>query len=308
MFSQEYGLQHGRPGSSGLVGALFRVGSSWSRLSAPSKTILTAGALAAASAAAWWLLQWIPIDDEAEIADTVPIAAPRPELDSATLHAVLDELMRRFFHITREVAIVARDLRERIKAGGHEITDDAALQGEIARQCQVAMRFAKIREDILTERGISEDAMARLSEADAKTLEGHAEGVGKMLTEALQGTPPSLPGLQIPAELTEKRLLEVRAEMMRLKLQKVGQLAAATQGKRYSAEELGRAAAAISQAAEEEIFEARHELLGKEGEIYHSAVALCQKSASFARRVTELDAEHRRALVAAFRAGQSSAS
>merc|ERR1712217_413509 len=102
------------------------------------------------------------------------------------------------------------------------------------------------------------------------------------------------------------KVLGIHREMQSLKLEKVKTLATTTLGKRFSPEELGSAAAMISQAAEEEVLERRVDELGKGGEVYHAAMARYSRDENFRISMAEQDAEHRRALVAALRAEASS--
>jgi len=89
--------------------------------------------------------------------------------------------------------------------------------------------------------------------------------------------------------------------MLDLKLEKIKTLSSATQGKRFTPEELGQAAALISKAAEEEVLDKYLTLLGKDGSIYYSAVAQWSRDSDFSRRLADLDKEHRRSMIQAFR-------
>merc|ERR1712061_895752 len=137
---------------------------------------------------------------------------------------------------------------------------------------------------------------------DVEAMRLHREGVKTMLDEAMGGHLPSPPGVTVPSDFTAEKVLLIHADMQKHKLEKVGKLAAATDGKHYSPEELGKAAAMISMAAEQETFEMGGDHLGKDGEIFHAALAQHSRDADFRARMAVLDAEHRRALVAALRA------
>merc|ERR1711957_453402 len=121
-----------------------------------------------------------------------------------------------------------------------------------------------------------------------------------MFNEALGGNMPELPGLVLPAELGGDRLLEIYKEILDLKLEKMRSLSSATGGKRFSPEELRQVAALISHAAESDTFAAHQKLLGKDGEIFHSAMARHSKIDVFNIHKLKLDAQHRKDLVNAF--------
>lgn len=298
MFSREFTA--GRPaGASGPV-----PGFGWLGLRKSSAALLATAFLAAASALALWLAGGASkLEDAKQGGPTKenPKGGTAALGTDEQLAAVLHELTRRFFHVARELAIVARDIRERLRKVGQEVQDEQAFRSQLALECGVAQRFEKIRKEVLAERGLTEESITRVSEEGADVVRAHRQAVQSMLEDALGGLAPMMPGVQIPTELSEKALLLIHEEMLRLKVDKARHLARATQGKRYSPEDLGRAAAMMSQAAEAEVLEARSDTLGKDGEVYHTAMARHSRDPSFRQRMSQLDAEHRRALVAAFR-------
>merc|ERR1719401_2034174 len=120
-----------------------------------------------------------------------------------------------------------------------------------------------------------------------------------MLEDALSGLAPCLPWVQVPADFTAEKVLQIHSEMQRIKLEKVRHLAVSTQGKRFAPEELASAAAMISQAAEEEVLDRRKAEVGTAGEVFHAAIAKLSRSDDFRKRMAALDVEHRKALKAA---------
>lgn len=293
-FSQNFQVERGRGSSAGLLAVLS--GASLSNWRKTGKFLFTVAFLSIASAAATWLLTRESIADKAEA------SPPEVTVDCSSLRELLEELTRRFFRVAREVSVVARDIREKLKARDAEVPNDRALRSEMARQCQIAERFGSIREELLAERGVTEEAVARLSEDDAEAVRQHREGVEKMLEEALGGILPSMLGVVVPADITVEKLLGYHMEMLQLKLEKIKQLASVTKGKTFAPEELGRAAALISQAAETEVLEKHQKVLGKGGEVFHTAMAQHCREEAFRLRLNALDAEHRKLLIAAFRA------
>lgn len=298
MFSSEFAK--GRP--AGAAGALPGLG--WLGLRKSTAALLATAFLAAASALALWLAGGASKLEDARQGSPAKGGSKGATTAAGTdeqLATVLHELTRRFFHVARELAVVARDIRERLRKAGQEIPDEQAFRAQLAQECEVAGRFEKIRKEVLAERGLSEESITRVSEEGADVVRAHRQAVGNMLEDALGGLAPMMPGVQIPTELSEKALLQIHEEMLQLKVSKAKHLAGVTQGKRYSPEELGRAAALMSQASEAEVLEARSDTLGKDGEVYHTAMARHSRDPAFRQRMSQLDAEHRRALVAAFR-------
>jgi len=298
MFSREFVA--GRP--EGAAGVLPGLG--WLGLRKSTAALLATAFLAAASALALWLAGGASKLEDASQGGPAKQGSKRvtaaPGIDEQ-LAAVLHELTRRFFHVARELAVVARDIRERLRKAGQEIRDEQAFRAQLALECEVAGRFEKIRKEVLAERGLSEESITRVSEEGADLVRAHRQAVGNMLEDALGGLAPMMPGVQIPTDLSEKALLQIHEDMLQLKVAKAKHLAKATQGKRYSPEELGRAAALMSQASEAEVLEARSDALGKDDEVYHTTMAHHSRDPAFRQRMSQLDAEHRRALVAAFR-------
>jgi len=298
MFSREFPAKR----HEGVAGLLSGLG--WPRFRKSTAALFTTAFLAVATALALWLA-----GDASKLEDASQRGPGKQDCKEKTsalgvdeqLAAVLHELTRRFFHVARELAVVARDIRERLRKAGQEIHDEQAFRAQLAQECEVAARFEKIRKEVLAERGLSEESITRVSEEGADVVRAHRQAVGNMLEEALGGLAPMMPGVQIPAELSENALLQIHEEMLRLKVAKAKHLAGATQGKKYSPEELGRAAALMSQAAEAEVLEARCEALGRDGEVYHTAMARHSRDPAFRQRMSQLDADHRRALIAAFR-------
>eukprot|EP00439_Symbiodinium_sp_Y106_P012343 s1001_g1.t2 len=311
-------------------------------------------ATAAAAAAAW--TAW---------------AAEAKEESEELLLRVLSELQRRLFHVARDVAVISQDVRQHLKGNGVHI-DEEQLRKELAVECRISEKFKKIQGEVLKSFGCSAETVATVTNGTAEEVRSHVEANKQMLADALGGSdlrlPPMLPGIEIPEDLTQERLLELYSQVQTLKIEKARTLADHTRRKRFSAQEgapnerirlfhsaavfqrasvprpgritgLARQVAAscflvtvvgwalspstwplalilfdniatqqeittevarLSQAAEEEVLEEHRDWLGKEGEIYHSALALHSRSADFQSRVADLDAEHRKGMINAF--------
>mmetsp|Transcript_100164 Transcript_100164/g.238853 ORF Transcript_100164/g.238853 Transcript_100164/m.238853 type:complete len:264 (-) Transcript_100164:71-862(-) len=214
------------------------------------------------------------------------------------LEKVLKELRLRLFQIARDVAAIAKDVRQQLEAQGIQV-DDTQLRQELAQECRISERFEKVQAEVLASFGCSSDTLATITEESAEVVRMHAEGVRQMMKDALGGVPPMLPGIELPAELSQERLLKLHGEIHDLKIEKARKLAAQTRSKRFAKQELASAVALLSQAAEEEVLRA-HSELGEKGEVYHSAMAFHHQSPPFQEKLGKLHEEHRKQLIAAF--------
>lgn len=206
------------------------------------------------------------------------------------LAKVLKELRRKLFYIARDVAHIAKDVRSQLQAQGQEL----------AVECRIAERFKAVQAEVLTSFGCSEETIASVTDESAEEVKQHAEDVRKMMKEALGGVQPMLPGIEIPPELSEDRVLEVYSEMQTLKIEKAKKLSIQTRGRQFSKEELASAIALLSQASEQEVLAKYRDSLG-EPEVFLSAVALYGQSKDFQLKLLKLDATHRKQMVEAFK-------
>lgn len=206
------------------------------------------------------------------------------------LAKVLKELRRKLFYIARDVAHIAKDVRSQLQAQGQEL----------AVECRIAERFKAVQAEVLTSFGCSEETIASVTDESAEEVKQHTEDVRKMMKEALGGVQPMLPGIEIPPELSEDRVLEVYSEMQTLKIEKAKKLSIQTRGRQFSKEELASAIALLSQASEQEVLAKYRDSLG-EPEVFLSAVALYGQSKDFQLKLLKLDATHRKQMVEAFK-------
>jgi len=206
------------------------------------------------------------------------------------LAKVLKELRRRLFHIARDVAVIAKDVRAQLEAQGVRVNDE-----QLSR---IAERFKAVQAEVLAAFGCSEDTIATITDESAEEVKQHAEDVKKMMREALGGVTPILPGVEIPTELSEEKALELYGEMQELKIEKAKILATQTRGRRFAKQELASAVALISQASEQEVLEKHSDLVG-EPEVFHCVMALYGQSKDFQEKLTKLDASHRKQMVEA---------
>eukprot|EP00434_Breviolum_minutum_P004106 symbB.v1.2.003617.t1/scaffold203.1/size271217/9 len=262
------------------LGAMFQekyVGhdSGWSRTARVAALVIATGVVAFTT----WSL-WLADAQEDEL-----------------LAKVLKELRRRLFHIARDVAVIAKDVRAQLEAQGVRVNDEQ-LRQELALECRIAERFKAVQAEVLAAFGCSEDTIATITDESAEEVKQHAEDVKKMMREALGGVTPLLPGVDIPPELSEEKALELYGEMQELKIEKAKILATQTRGRRFAKQELASAVALISQASEQEVLEKHSDLVG-EPEVFHCVMALYGQSKDFQEKLTKLDASHRKQMVEA---------
>lgn len=217
------------------------------------------------------------------------------------LAKVLKELRRRLFHIARDVAAIAKDVRSQLEAQGRVVNDEQ-LRQELALECRIGERFKAIQAEVLASYGCSEETVATITDESAEEVQRHAEGVRKMMKDALAGIAPVLPGLNIPPELSEEQVLKLYSEMQQLKIEKARKLATQTKGRRFAKQELASAVALLSQVSEDEVLE--NCAMIEEGEVFHSALGLYSQSTDFQRKLMKLDDEHREQMIQAFRDGK----
>lgn len=232
--------------------------------------------------------------------DCPTIGSSMGRVDKLDQRKLFKELTRRCFRVAREVASISRDVRNKL-AGSKQSVPDDVLRSELARQCQVDERLHALMAELLQEYNVSQEDFARLLAVDATAADQHREEVDKMMQEALGGNLPVLPGLDIPAELDQERVLKLYGDTLSLKLEKVRQLASVTKGKCFSTSELGKAATLISHEAEVEVFAKNEALCGQDGVAFHSAMATFARSATFSAKMAKMDVSHRKKIVVAFK-------
>eukprot|EP00440_Ansanella_granifera_P036699 gb/GFBE01039812.1/.p1 GENE.gb/GFBE01039812.1/~~gb/GFBE01039812.1/.p1 ORF type:complete len:311 (+),score=83.69 gb/GFBE01039812.1/:1-933(+) len=237
---------------------------------------------------------------EAVKSEESTVETPKANTEQEELFGFLVELRRRLFHMLRDISVLAREIRMKLAAQGVEV-EEQPFRAQLAMEFDIDQKFKAIQAEVMKKCGCSEATLTTLTEASAAEVQRHAEAVRQMLADALGGFAPTLPGAAIPRELTAERVLDFHNKIQTLKIEKARKLAAQTAGRKFSAQELGSAVALLSQAAEQEVIEANSKLLGEGGELYFSAFAVQMRSPGFSERVSKLDKDHRRAMVAAFR-------
>eukprot|EP00929_Paragymnodinium_shiwhaense_P016233 TRINITY_DN124462_c0_g1_i1.p1 TRINITY_DN124462_c0_g1~~TRINITY_DN124462_c0_g1_i1.p1 ORF type:complete len:297 (+),score=59.91 TRINITY_DN124462_c0_g1_i1:63-953(+) len=226
--------------------------------------------------------------------------AERQAAQAELVVRVMRETSRRFYHFARDVSLMAKELRAKLAADGQPF-DETQFKAELSHQCQANEVLKKIRADVIAEFNVTEDTEAFVTDERVGEIRVHAAGVQQMLTDALNGNEPTLPGAKIPEELTDKRLLKVHRDINALKVQKAKQFAAHTGSeRRFAKNELSQAIAMMSKAAADEFFESNQELLGKGGEFYYMAMNKYKRSNAFVNKLAQVDFSHKQDMIVAF--------
>ncbi|CAE7323703.1 unnamed protein product, partial [Symbiodinium necroappetens] len=89
---------------------------------------------------------------------------------------------------------------------------------ELAVECRISEKFRKIQAEVLKSFGCSEETAATVTNGTAEEVRSHVEANKQMLADALGGLPPVLPGVEIPEDLTQERLLELYSKVQTLPL------------------------------------------------------------------------------------------
>jgi len=226
-----------------------------------------------------------------------PVAS---EEDIAQLKRVLAELCRQFFHVCREVARVAKNVRAQL-AKTNVAVADSTLQMQLQQQCKVMEKLAEIEAEVMGRFGTTREGVQRLQKQAGRDAEVKAydEGMKEMLSDALSGLQPVLPNMKIPEELTEEKVLDMQRQMQILECQKVVEKMGS---KRCSAKDFEKMLVLVQKESMEEVFQ-EHGLLKAGGsEIYHSAEAMYLRMPDFERDRAKLDAQHQQNMAAALSA------
>lgn len=214
------------------------------------------------------------------------------------------ELTRRSFHLARDIASVAKVVKQKVDArrATAEVADDDWIKQEIVRQCKLAERMQILEKEVMSEQGVSQEDMIMATHRfrDHKQAAAYEQCIQAMLNDALGGLEPILTEVDACISLSDDNLTQLQTELHEQTLQKAQeQLRLARDvaaGAPLPNELLGQVAALSLQDAEKELFE-RHRL-GKGGEHFLSEKARRCRSPKFAAQMNKLDAKHRKAMIA----------
>lgn len=214
------------------------------------------------------------------------------------LLAILAELSRRFFHVCKDVAAIARTVRTKIEISKVAITEDK-LREQLSHQCRVFEKLQEIQTEVSMQfQCTPEDikVMQRRAHKDAE-VQSYEDGFKTMLSDALGGMLPVLPNVKVPAGLTEEKVLEIQAEVHSLEAKKVF---ASMGGSTFSLEKLGEVLGTAQKDAWEQALTNHAQLVQGSPEVYHSAFAVYMRNDDFARESKKLDEAHQRRMVKLF--------
>lgn len=288
---------HSSPSNSGPAWAVRVITQGWrSRFSSDRMAIIAASALACVTltvlsirAGGWRALLDLEVHDSAD--------------EREVLIKALHEINHRFYHVARDLASLARALRHQLDQDGSQF-NDKVLRQQLGREFQLAERFQAIERDVMEFFKFDKQSFRNLQDRhrDLPEVSQHADQIEVMLNDALGGVTPLCPGVKIPEQLTEAVLLQIQSEINKIKIEKVRKFSMGNSTKKCNPEELSRAIALLSQAAEAEVLRSKPELLGEGGEdAFYSAMALKCRTPEFQVRVTKLTADHKQAMIAAIR-------
>lgn len=235
-------------------------------------------------------------------------AAPSKGDERERLLGFLKELSRRFFHVCRDVAGVAQTVRPKI-ASKQIVISEEKLCEQLTRQCLVFDKLKEITAEVAAQFETTPEAVQKQQERACRRAGGDPEvqtyvaGLKQMLDDSLQGLLPILPGVKIPAALTEDAVLYLQGEAQKLELQlvleKVG-------GSRLALKDLGAALIESNKEAWRRILEDGSSASFLDGgpELFHSAVAEYMRKPAFAEERQKLEDSHKQKMVSLFRPEQ----
>lgn len=215
---------------------------------------------------------------------------------------------RKFFHICRDVAEVAKRVRKNIMDKGlQDQVTDVALKQQMTVQCGVVEKLAKAQEEVATTHKCTvEDirlAQVTLQRSDNQ-VQVLADSFQSMLNDALAGEEPIMPGICIQTEgETQRKVLELYCEMHQLARTKVYEHI--SKQKSMTMQELIPVITDCHNDAVSEVLGKNVEMLGsllsppnswgpaQAEEVYYSALTLCSKIPAFALKREKEDANFR---------------
>jgi len=256
------------------------------------QALLRLAAAAAAAGAVIWFVRW---------SQQTPLCLGASSLseERARLKPILAELSRRFFTVCAEIAPVAKTVRNNIEAKGVKISD-AALRDQLAKQCQVPEKLRTLQMEVAQQFDCKPEDVLEMQKRHAQdaSIQVFSEGLTTMLVDALGGLPPVLAHVEVPAALTEDKVLEILNESQQLETQKVLDRVG---GSKLQIKALGEVLTLAHKDAWEETLEAHKDELAHGKEVYHSALGLYMRREAFAERRQKLDAAHQERMVKLFR-------
>eukprot|EP00746_Dinoflagellata_sp_MGD_P004052 gnl/MRDRNA2_/MRDRNA2_107851_c0_seq1.p1 gnl/MRDRNA2_/MRDRNA2_107851_c0~~gnl/MRDRNA2_/MRDRNA2_107851_c0_seq1.p1 ORF type:complete len:296 (+),score=74.40 gnl/MRDRNA2_/MRDRNA2_107851_c0_seq1:79-966(+) len=146
----------------------------------------------------------------------------------------LQELTRKFFHISRDVAEVAKRVRKNVQEKGLEDqVTDLALRQQLKVQCKILEKLEEAQEEVATAHKCSTDDLRNAQNQLAcrdREVQALAESYQVMLDDALSGEEPIMPGISIATdEGKQKIVLDLYTQVHTLARRKVYEYIAKSQ-------------------------------------------------------------------------------
>jgi len=173
----------------------------------------------------WWLAGSVTVATVSVAAISYfTLRSRRQTLDDEKVKEILAELTRQFYPVCREVAQIARTVRPRIKEQG-VVVNEETLRMQLQKQCKVFEKLQEIQCKVTAQFGCQPEdvqlAQERAAVNDDPEIQAYCSGFKVMLDDALSGTVPIMPNLQIPEGLTKEKVMEIEQRAHALEVQKI---------------------------------------------------------------------------------------
>jgi len=208
----------------------------------------------------------------------------------------IQELAREFFHISRDVAEVAKRVRRNVMEKGlQDQVTDAALRQQLTVQCKVLEKLEKAQEQVASSHQCSADDI-RLAQEQLQSRDPEVSVIAKsfqtMLNGALGGEEPIFPGISIPSGDDEQQIvLDLYVQIHSLARQKVYEHIQTTQS--LTMQQLAPVMEECHNGAVSEVLSKNVEKLGnllsppnswggaRNEEVYYSGLSACSRIPAF---------------------------
>mmetsp|Transcript_21867 Transcript_21867/g.49850 ORF Transcript_21867/g.49850 Transcript_21867/m.49850 type:complete len:288 (+) Transcript_21867:56-919(+) len=252
----------------------------------------------------WWVAASVTVA-------TVSVAAiayfglcnRRQTLDDEKVKQILSELTRQFYVVCRDVAQIARTVRPRIKAEGVEINEET-LRMQLQKQCKVFEKLEEIQCKVTAQFGCQPEdvqkAQERAAQNDDPEMQAYCRGFSMMLDDALNGTVPIMPNLQVPEGLTKEKVLEIEHRAHALEVQKILDKVGSNAGTLQ--EITGMMVQAQTEGLAEALLEFADVFPG-DADFFRAATAVYERDPDFCKDRRKMEEKHNKRLVKLFQPG-----
>lgn len=216
----------------------------------------------------------------------------------------LQELTRKFFHVSRDVAEVAKRVRKNVQEKGlEEQVTDLALRQQLKAQCKILEKLEEAQEQVAKAHKCSTEdlrsAQDQLQRRDPE-VRAIAESFQVMLDDALSGEEPIMPGISIPTDEDKQQIvLDLYTQIHTLARRKVYEYIAKSQS--LTMHQLVPVMQDCHNNAVSEVLSKNADKLAslvspksawgaaKAEEVYYSALSLCSRISTFVAKKDKED-------------------